>query len=180
MEAAPNLDRTLCEEGKIRGGCPHAGHVGILALMRSRRVSTTLRDNWPVLAFAAIVLGTASGFLVNPWVGAAAALTGAVGAAVLVLIIAKVAIWPPAGRGKDHRTSPWPDDPPLPVQACPRCGGEVAIGVANMIRIGSGPEQWCETGFCKACRAHLVRELTEIDKPVVLMGRSDWRISGRS
>ncbi len=61
------------------------------------------------------------------------------------------------------------------LQECPICGGQVEIGLAGMVRVGSGPEEWAESGGCLDCRAVLVRQLVETDRPVVFMKRSDWR-----
>lgn len=72
--------------------------------------------------------------------------------------------------------NPWPDDPPIRVQECPLCGGEVQIGPASSVWINDGVvEHWTEAGSCTVCHAGLVRELIGADKPVVFMTRGDWR-----
>jgi hypothetical protein len=71
----------------------------------------------------------------------------------------------------------WPDEPPITIQECPLCGGEVEIGLAGMLRVGKGPEHWSESGRCRHCQAALVRELTDTERPVVFMKWSDWRPS---
>ena len=71
----------------------------------------------------------------------------------------------------------FPDEPPVRVQECPLCGGEVEIGLAGMVRIRNGPEHWSESGHCTECGAALIRELADTEKPVVFMTRLDWRPS---
>ena len=72
---------------------------------------------------------------------------------------------------------PWPEEPPVTIQGCPLCGGEVEIGLAGMVRVANGHEHWSESGRCVGCHAALVRELTDTDRPVVFMKRSDWHPS---
>jgi len=70
---------------------------------------------------------------------------------------------------------PWPDEPPLRIQECPVCGGEVEIGLAGMLSLENGEEHWSESGKCTQCHAALVRELVDSHRPVVFMTRLDWR-----
>lgn len=53
-----------------------------------------------------------------------------------------------------------------------------------MVRVRNGREHWSESGRCVGCHAALVRELTDTDRSVVFMKRSDWqgiaeRLNGR-
>lgn len=74
---------------------------------------------------------------------------------------------------------PWPNDPPIRIQACPVCGGKVEIDVAGGVRIGAGPEQWSESGRCRRCKTNLVRALGDTERPVIFMSRADWHPSPR-
>jgi hypothetical protein len=142
---------------------------------RSRRSQAIvgLADNWQIPLVAAVALGAFVAFTVSPVMGLASAVAGAAISAVVVCIMVTHPVAVSRHRS-EAGVNPWPDDPPIRIQPCPICGGEVEIALASMVKMGNGPETWMETGTCSACRAPLARQLADTDRPVVFMTRLDW------
>ena len=143
---------------------------------RSRRSQAIvgLEDNWQIPVVAAVVLGALVTFTVSPVMGLASAVAGgAISALVVCIMVTRPVAVSRHRRGIVAGANPWPDDPPIRIQPCPLCGGEVAIALASMVKVGDGPETWMETGTCSACQAPLARQLADTDRPVVFITRLD-------
>ena len=146
------------------------------ASSRRSQAIVGLADNGQIPVVAAVALGAFVTFAVSPVMGLASAMAGAAISAVVVCIMVTRPVAVSRHRNEAW-SNPWPDDPPIRIQPCPLCGGEVVIALASMVKIGDGPETWMETGTCRACQAPLARQLADTDRPVVFMTRLDWHPS---
>ncbi len=78
-------------------------------------------------------------------------------------------------RGHHGSVELFPDEPPVHIEPCPVCGGEVEIGLTASVSLGDGRERWSENGMCGRCGTRLTRRLPDTERPVVFMTRGEWR-----